>query len=458
MKRIVMILMTAMLLLFTGCSEKAGGEAAKTGDIAISSEKLLQEFTGVFNVFNRYNDTIMVSVEEEENLRIYNIDINSGEVRDSEMNNKPDAYISYEPVGDKGFIAVEGEEYRSILKYIGQDGVARTIANDIGFSESINISISPKGNRIAYTALQEGSEDLGLFVYDTASSESYKLKDIKSDEIIDLNYLTVWSSDENNILVQNKYIYDAKSGLLKDEIKSIFSIWSPSGSKIAFILEEDLEGWIPAEYYTNPGKKVLIYDVEKGSCEEIFSLPEDEYVFGGMVWSDNESRIAVSGVKVEDKNSVDWYMKLNYSSLYIIDLKGEKIKKIETNADGSDGTMIELGNLKFSRGGKLLSYTVGNYENNTLYIVNTESLESRSFDAAEYLHWIDNENYAISAGENSLYFCIKNSIVRINEKLQNSVKYTSKTKLDDFYITRNETGIILFEEQEGLYILRYIGK
>lgn len=459
MKRTIGVLM-AVLLLLTGCSGKAEGNAAETGDIAINNESLIKEFSGALNIFNRYNDIIMLSAEEGENFKIYDIDMSSGQISESKLNDMADPYVYYEPVGDKGFLVVEGEEYRSILKYMGKDDVTKTIADDIGFSDAVNISVSPKGSRIAYTALQEGKDDLGLYIYDIASASNHKLTDLKSDEFIDdFNYLVSWSPEEDYVIIQDKYIYDAKSGLLKAELKSAFSQWSPSGSKIAFILEESLEGWITTtDYYTYPGKKVCIYDIVKGSYEDVFTITEDEYVFGGISWSGDESRIAFAGVKVEDKNSPDWYMKLNYSSLYIIEVREKKAKTIETNIDASDGAMIELGNLKFSREGALLSYTVGNYENSALYVVNTDSLESKSFDAAEYLHWIDNENYGITAGENSLYFCINNSIVRINEKLQDSVIYTSKSKLDDFYLTKDETGILLFEEQEGVYVARYIGK
>lgn len=450
MKR-AFVLLAAAMLFFTGCSGKTGGNAIETGDISINNEKLLKEFSGTVNISGRYDDTIMLSAEEGEDFRNYIIDIDSGQVSESDSEGTDDRYIYYEPMGDKGSLLVEGEEYRSILKYKDSSGTVRTIADDIGFSEAMNISVSPKGNRVAYTALQEGAEELGIYIYDTSSSVSRRLRDIKDEELEDdFNYLVNWSPDENYVIIQNRYIYDAGSGFLKGELKSVFSRWSPSGSKVAFVLQEDAGGLLQ--------KKVCIYDVSKGSYVEVFTVPEDEYVFGGIAWSGNESKLAFTGVKVGDKNSPDWYMQLNYSSLYVVDVGEKKAKVLETNVDAGDGSMIELSNLMFSREGALLCYTVGNYENCTLHVVNTESLEGKSFENAEYLHWIDNENYGITAGRNSLYFCVGNKILRIDEKLKETVKYTSKIKLDDFYLDRGETGILLFEQQEEEYVARYIGK
>ncbi|MGE5631304.1 MAG: hypothetical protein ACM3TR_09445, partial [Caulobacteraceae bacterium] len=203
---------------------------------------------------------------------------------------------------------------------------------------------------------------------------------------------------------------------------------------------------------------VCIYDISKGSYEEIFALTNDEHIFGGMAWSGNENKIAFTGVKIEDENSPDWYMKLNYSSVYIVEVKDKKAKRVETNVDASDGAMIELGNLKFTKEGGLLCYTVGNYEKSKLYVLNTGSLKTKAFENAEYLHWIDNENYGITAGKNSIYFSVNNSILRIDEKLEESVKYTSKTRLDDFFLSRDGNGMLLFEEQGDGYVARYIGK
>jgi hypothetical protein len=151
-------------------------------------------------------------------------------------------------------------------------------------------------------------------------------------------------------------------------------------------------------------------------------------------------------------------MKLNYSSVYIVELEGNKSKRLETNADASDGTMIELGNLKFTNQGSLLSFTVGNYEKSSLHLVNTTTLEVKTFENAEYLHWIDGENYIISAGQDTMYFCRDNSIIGIDEKLQENIKYTSKTKLVDFYLSKNGRGMLVFELQDNVHTARYIGE
>ncbi|HRS21011.1 MAG TPA: hypothetical protein P5510_04560, partial [Clostridia bacterium] len=148
----------------------------------------------------------------------------------------------------------------------------------------------------------------------------------------------------------------------------------------------------------------------------------------------------------------------NYSSVYIVDLEEGGSKRLETNVDASDGTMIELANLKFSNQGNLLSFTVGNYEKSSLHIVNTATLQAKSYDNAEYLHWIDGEYYLISAKGDTVYFCMDNSIIGIDENLQEDIKYTSKSKLDDFYMSEDGSGILIFELQEDVHIARYVGE
>ncbi|MGE5630718.1 MAG: hypothetical protein ACM3TR_06410, partial [Caulobacteraceae bacterium] len=233
MKRIIALLMLS-IFLFAGCSKDIKEEAIETGDITISNEKIIKEFTGTLNIFNRYGDIVMLSTDTEDVFKNYDVDMNSGQVNESQLNDMMDQYVYYEPVGTKGYLVVEGEEYRNILKFKGKDGAINTIANDIGLSDAINISVSPKGNKVAYTALQEGSENLGLYIYDIASSSNHKLMDIKSDGFIeDFNYLVSWSPDEKHVIIQDKYIYDTENGSNKGELKSVYSQWSPSGFKIA---------------------------------------------------------------------------------------------------------------------------------------------------------------------------------------------------------------------------------
>jgi len=450
MKRVLAYLLAATVML-TGCSGKTEEKGLETGDIQINDERLLAEFDETMSIFGRYHDTVILNVEEGDLPKSYDITIASGEISESKMNELQEQYIYYEPLAGGGCIAIEGQEYRSILKYVDKDGNTSTIADDIGFSDVVNISVSPNGSRVAYTALQEGSEDLGLFVYDFKASESRRLTDIKSEDLADdFNFLLSWSPKDDYLAVKGNQIYDAATGTLKAELSASYLRWSPSGSKIAFIPEESFEGWA--------GKKVCIFDVYSGSTEEISSMEGDEYAYGGIAWSGNEEKLAFIGVRIPDKNSPEWYMKLEYSTLRIINLKDKKSQVIEVGIKADDDELVELANLKLSKRGDILSYTVGNFESCTLYVINTESLESRSFENVKYLHWIDEENYVISAGENSMYFSFENKILRINEKLEDSVKYTSKSKLEDFYISKEESAILVIEEQAGAYVVRYLGR
>ncbi|HYF83946.1 MAG TPA: hypothetical protein VEB00_13065 [Clostridia bacterium] len=458
MKKIFTILVSIMLVL-SGCSADAKAAAA-TGDINIKNERLVKEFMSTVNIFHRADDSLMLSAEEGEEFKYYDIDLSSTQVTDSELTEMAGKYIYYEPIGNRGFVVVEELDYKNTLKFIGRDKVEKVIAEDIGSADAINISISPKASKVIYTSLLEGSDVYGIYIYDMDASKNIKLMDIKSDGLIEgFNYLINWSPDENNVIIQDKYIYDTRSGSQRGELKSAYSQWSPAGSKIAFLLEDESQQWLPTtDFFAYPGKKVCIYDISKGSYDEVFKIDGDEFILGGIAWGGKDSRLAFAGISVKDMSQPDWYMKLNYSSVYIVELESKKSKRLETNVDASDGTMIELGNLKFSNQGNLLSFTVGNYEESSLHIVNTETLEAKTFENVEYLHWIDGENYLISAGKDTIYFCRDNSIIRIDENLQDNIKYTSKTKLDDFYLSKDEKGMLVFELQDNVHTVRYIGE
>lgn len=459
MKKIFAVL-TALILVFSGCSGDVQKDKTETGEINLGNERLIKEFMGTVNIFHRSDDDLLLSTEEEQLFKYYDINVSSTEVKESELTEMADKYIYYEPVGNTGFIMVEELEYKNPLLFRGKGNTEKIIAEDIGLADSINISISPKGGKIAYTSLLEGSDIYGIYIYDVETSKNHKLMDIKSEGLIEgFNYLVDWSTDESNVIIHDKYIFDTNTGSQKGDLKSAYSKWSPSGSKIAFVLDDGSEPWLSTmDYQIYPGKKVCVYDISKGSYEEVFKIEGDEYIFGGVTWGGNDSLLAFSGIKVVDMNQQDWYMKLNYSSIYIVDLAGNKSKKLETNVDASDGTMIELANTKFSNMGKLLSFTVGNYEKSSLHVVNTVTLEAKSFENAEYLHWIDGENYSISSGQDNMYFGRDNSIIGIDEKLQEKIIYTSKAKLDDFYLSKDGTGIMVFELLDNVHTARYIGE
>lgn len=459
MAKKIFAVIIALALVLSGCSGTAE-EAAADGGINIKNERIIKEFKSTVNVFHRYSDSLLFTSEEGEMTRFHEIDAASSELRDSVLTELAGRYIYYEAVGNGGFIAVEERDYKNTLKYIDKDKGEKVIAEHIGPADAINISISPKAGKLAYTSLLEGNDIYGIYIYDMESSKNYKLTDIRSDGLIDgFNYLVNWSPDENNVIIHDKYIYDANSGSQKGEIKSAYSNWSADGSRIAFILEEEPNQWLSTtDYSVYPGKKICIYDISTGGYDEVFRIEGDEYILGEITWSGNGRLLSFAGIKLEDSSLPDWYMKLNYSSIYIIEAESKRSKRLETAVDASDGTMIELGNIKFSNQGSLLSFTVGNYEESSLYIVNTDTLEVKDYENVEYLHWIDGENYAVAAGRDSMYFCRDNSIVRIDDKLQENIIYTSQARLDDFYLSTEGKGIVIFELLEDVHTVRYIGE
>jgi len=162
MKKIIAVL-TALMLILTGCRAGSGNNAA-AGDIDFNNERLVKEFAGTVNIFHRYSDDILLSVEEGEIYKYYDINVDSVQVTDSKLTEMSDRYVYYEPVGDKGFIVAEGTNYSNTLKFIGRDNSEKVIAEDIGPADAINISIAPKAGSIIYTSLLEGSDTYGIYI------------------------------------------------------------------------------------------------------------------------------------------------------------------------------------------------------------------------------------------------------------------------------------------------------
>jgi outer membrane murein-binding lipoprotein Lpp len=204
MKKIFMILISLTLVL-SGCGGNAKKDAAAVGEINIKNEKLVKEFTSTVNISHRAGDNLMLSAEEGEQFKYYDIDISSAQVKDSELTEMAGRYIFNEPVGNMGFVVVEELDYKNTLKFIGLDNKEKVIAEDIGSADAINISISPKASKIVYTSLLEGSDVYGIYIYDMEASKNLKLMDIKSDGLIEgFDYLINWSPDENNVIVHDK--------------------------------------------------------------------------------------------------------------------------------------------------------------------------------------------------------------------------------------------------------------
>lgn len=459
MKRALPVIL-AVLLAVSGCSGGRQEQQGFAGDITIASEKIVKEFSGTVNIYNRIGDTLMLTAENGDSFENYDVDIKTGQVAAAASNSADEQYVYFEQVADRGDLYVVGEGTQNVLKFKDKGGNEKVIASNVGFADGINISISPKGSKIAYTALKEGSDEYSLFMHDLDSSKNYTLAD-KVDEgfITSFGYLVNWSADDKYVIIQDKYIYDTVSGTKKGELAASYTKWSPSCGKIAFILEEDPGKWLNANDSTvYPGKKLCIYDMKTGDYRDLFTIHEDEFVFGDVSWSRDEKSLAFAGIKIKDMTSPEWYTMLVYNSVYIVDTESGKANRIETKVDASDGSMTELSNLMFTGSGNLLSYTVGNFEKSNLYVYNIKTGAAKSFDNVGYLHWIDNQSYVIPAGDNGFYFCLGSSIIKLDEELKQTTKYTSKSSLDDFYLSGDGTSIIVLESEGSGSIIRYLGK
>lgn len=459
MKKIIMLLSVGLILL-AGCAA-SDAVAGAAEDLAIKNEKIVKEFGSTVNVFNRAGDSVMLTVENGDIFENYNLNVSTGQLDQAGANDFNEQYLHYESVGDKGQFYVEGSAGENTLFFKANDAEAKKIAGNIGYSDSANVSVSPNGNFVVFTARKEGAQEYGLFAYDIGKSKLNTMLDFVDKHLIEgFSYMISWAPDEKHVIVNDKYVFNAETGKLRSELKSAYSRWSPSGSRIAFILDDGKEKWLASgeEDAVYPGKVVCVYDVRDGGYQEVFMITGDEYVFGDIVWDDTEKKIAFTGISVKDKKSPDWYMQLIYNCIYIVEIDSRKAHRLETNVEGSGEQAVELANLKFSITGKLLGYTVGNFEKSDLYVCKTDSLEKKVFQDVEYLHWIGGESYVIPNGSDSFYFSAGNSILRIDTDLKEAVKYTSKLDLDDMYLSKDGTAMVLFETQENQCVIRYIGK
>ena len=459
MKKLVILLIIAVFA-FSGCSgKKEGAATVKDKDISFNNEKVVKEIKGAANVFKRYEDKLFLTAENGDTLESYSVDIVKGQVAVIENIIQDDQFTFYEAAGDGGFISVQNVDQQSILKFKDKSGKVKDIATNIGNSDGVNVSISPSGKKVAYTAQIVGSSSYGLYIFDTASQKSHILMDrVPGDFVSGFGYMVNWSPEEENVIISDKYIFSTVSGSKKGELQSAFTEWSSSGRYIAFISEEN-GAWLSTEDSdVYAGKTVCIYDTKTGDFRQIFTLPEGEYILGDICWSENENKIAFSGVSIKDKNDKQWYAKLIYNAVYIVNVKDGNPKRLETKVDISLLKDTELSNFKFSKAGGILSFTIGSFEKSTLHIINSETMKEKIYENAEYLHWMDGENYVIPVANDMFYFCNNNSVLRIDSTLQEKSKYKSKTKLDDFYISKDNTSMIIIEQQNNTGLIRYLSK
>ena len=136
MKKVFAVMIVLMLVLF-GCSEGTRDRETENGDINIKNERLVKEFAGTVNIFHRYFDNLLLSAEEGDDYKYYDIDIGTGQVKESELTDIADRYFYYEPIGNKGFIVVEDSNYRSTMKFIGKERRGACCADDIGPPDAI---------------------------------------------------------------------------------------------------------------------------------------------------------------------------------------------------------------------------------------------------------------------------------------------------------------------------------
>ncbi len=459
MRKIVILLLSSLLLL-SGCGNKAAAvETAE--DLTIKNEKIVKEFSSTVNVFNRSGDVVMLTAENGDVFENYHLNVGTGQFAQAGISDFNEQYLHYERIADTGQLYVEGSEGDNTLFFKAKDGEAKKIAVNIGYSDSANVSVSPNGKYVVLTSKKEGSDAYGLYVYDLGNAKLSTMLDLIDKHLIQgFGYMISWAPNDKHVIVNDKYVFNAETGKLRSELKSAYSKWSSSGSRIAFILEDGREKWLASgeEDAVYPGKVVCVYDVQDGDYQEVFMVTGDEYVFGDIVWDDAEDRIAFAGISVKDKKSPDWYMQLTYNCIYMVEIDSRKAIRLETNVNGGGEKPVELANLKFSATGKLLAYTVGNFEKSDLYVCKTDSLEQKTFTDVEYLHWIRGESYVITDRYDSLYFSAGNGIVRIDTGLKDTLIYTAKTDLDDMYLSEDGKAMVLFESLENQSVLRYIGK
>jgi hypothetical protein len=442
MKRFILIIVI-ICLCTVGCV-KSPENQIEAARIPVKAQKFIGRFKEDVNIYNEFEDKLVIQKELEESFDVYSMDMNSAVLSFEYTISPQDKLLYAKQLDAERAIKVRqlgNSEENNVLQLEGK--VTKSIAKKIAYSQTALVSTSPSQKYVIYCAVDDIQNCYALYLYNLELDKTLQLIDTVNEDLLnDLEGSISWSPNEAYLAVSNKLIFNTKDGTLLGEINAENSLWSPRSSKLAYI--KSVEDY---------GRSIFIFDANKAALEEVFIVNQGEYLSGYMVWNENETKLAfVTSMMDTGENQGDIWP---YKAIYSLDLTTKEAVRIDTALDLKEEQIARLESLYYNATGNILALTLAHDSTSDLYVYNLITGAWEFFINVEYLHYENNEDYVCSAG-NSLYFAQRNCVIEVDESLRDTFIYQSPDVIEDLYISTNGSSMIIIEKSEKGILFRQL--
>jgi hypothetical protein len=438
MKRFI-VLMVSLCLIGTGCASKQVDNIEVT--TAVKIQNYIGRFEGNVSLFRGSGDRLIIQKEQEEGFDIFNMDIAKPTLHFDYSVNPLDDQLYYKQLDANNTLRVKqlgNSEENNVLILEGR--ITKNIAKQIGYSETALVSTSPTQKYIVYCKVDDILNSYSLNLYNRETDKTLLLIEAVNEEVLnDMQGSIVWSPSEAYLVVANKQIFNAENGKLTNEINAESIQWSDGGDKLAYIKSEN-----------GLGKSISILDVKKSAAEEVFVVNQGEYLPGFIVWSENETRLAIVTASTTEVDGMR-----QYKAIYSLDLSKKEAVRIDAALQMEAEQVSKLVSMHYNSLGNILALTLADNWGSNLYVYNINTSEWQLFLNIEYLHYENNEDYICSTG-NRLYFVQGQCINELDENMNFKQIHKSKDVLEDIYISKDGSSMIIIERSENRILLRQL--
>lgn len=438
MKRFI-VLIVFICIISASCVNRPADDQEVS--IPIKTQNYIARFEDNVSLYRDFGDKLIIQKEQEKGFELFSVDINEAILSFDYTVTPLDNQLYYKKLDVDNILKVKqlgNSEEDNVLILEGK--IIRNIAKYIGYSESALVSTSPSQKYILYCTVGDILNHYRLQLYNRETNKTMLLDDTVSDAVLDdMQGNLLWSPNEAYLAVANKQIYNVQDGKLVSEINAESMIWSAGGSKLAYIKSEN-----------GMGKSICILDAKAAEIEEVFIVNQGEYLSGYIVWNENETKMAIATASIDAKESIS-----PYKAIYSLDLPAKEAVRIDTALKLDMEQVSKLENMHYNSSGNLLALTMVDNLGSYLYVYNVDTSEWQFFLGIEYLHYENNEDYICSV-RNRLYFVQGQEIIELDEHMNFKQIHKSKDALEDIYLSKDGSSMIIVERQEGRMILRQI--
>lgn len=438
MKRIIVLIML-LCFISTSCAKRPADNIEVS--IPVKTQSYIGRFQANVSIYRDFGDKLIIQKELEEGFELFSVDINEATLSFDYTVTPMDDQLYYKKLDASNILKVKqlgNSEENNVLVLEGKN--TKVIAKHIGYSETALVSTSPSQKYIVYCTVGDMLNTYSLQLYNRETHKTLLLVDIVNEAVLnDMQGNVGWSPNERYIVVANKQIYNVTDGKLISDISAERVEWSTSDSKLAYIKSEN-----------GLGKSICILNLKTAATEEVFIANQGEYLPGYIVWNEDETKIAIVTALIDTAEDIN-----PYKAIYSLDLPGKEAVRIDSALKLDVEQVSKLESMHYNASGNLLALTMVDNLGSYLYVYNMSTGEWQFFLNIEYLHYENNEAYICNAG-NSLYFVLGQGIIELDEHMNFKQIHKSNEALEDIYISRDGSSMIIVEKLESKIILRQL--